>query len=83
MDVPFDSPKMIARFHALIDALAPIIDGHFLYMSIGNEVDVYLANKHEWAAYKTFYDDAVVYVHQKLPGIKVGVTVTFDGETQV
>ncbi len=78
-NVPFDSPQMIGRFHALIDAIAPILDAHYLYLSIGNEVDGYLETHDEWAAYATFYNDAVAYIHQKVPHLQVGVTVGFDG----
>src|SRR3954468_2286926 len=38
---PFDSPLMKQRFRALLDALLPLLDQHVLYLSIGNEVDVY------------------------------------------
>jgi hypothetical protein len=71
---------MKARFHALIDHLKPIIDQHVRYLSIGNEVDIYLGmHPQEWASYGAFYKDAVSYVHANLPGVQVGVTVTFDG----
>lgn len=80
LNVPFDSPQMSARFHALIDALLPYFDQNVRYMSIGNEVDVYL-NDHpdEWASYTTFYEDAVDYLHRVAPGIRIGVTSTFSG----
>jgi hypothetical protein len=79
--LPFDSPVVRARFHQLIDRLRPILENSALrYLSIGNEVDVYLAaHPAEWAAYRVFYEDAVDYVHQKLPALQVGVTVTSDG----
>lgn len=80
-DAAFDSPQMIDRFHKLIDAIAPHLNRHYLYLSIGNEVDAYLSVHQEWKAYKTFYDDGVAYVHKVLPWIKVGVTSTFDGAT--
>lgn len=79
--VPFDSPTMTARFHALIDAFAPVFaDSRVPYIVVGNEVDVYLAqHPGEWATYTTFYDDAVAYIHQKLPGKKVCFSATFAG----
>jgi hypothetical protein len=74
----FDSAEMKARFRALINALKPIIGGRVKYLSIGNEVDVYLSSHPEqWAAYRAFYADAVKAVHASLPGIQVGVTTTF------
>ncbi len=50
------------------------------YLSIGNEVDVYLTtHPQEWGAYQSFYREGVAYVHAVAPWIKVGVTVTYDG----
>jgi len=77
--VAWDDPVMIDRFHALVDALAPVVAGSIEYLSIGNEVDVELAATGEWAAYKTFYEDAIAYLHSVLPGVPIGVTSTFGG----
>jgi hypothetical protein len=75
-----DSPQVKQRFHKLIDAIKSRTNSHLKYVSIGNEVDVYLSSHTgEWAAYRAFYEDALDYVHSALPGVKVGVTVTFDG----
>ena len=79
LDVPFDDPQMLRRFEALFDAILARLDHDVRYLSIGNEVDVYLANHQEWAAYTAFYDGAVAYVHQVAPSIQVGVTVTYKG----
>lgn len=79
-NIPFDSPQMKQRFHALIDALRPSLNERVLYLSIGNEVDIYLGqHPEEWDAYQNFYEDAVAYVHSIAPRIQVGVTSTFDG----
>jgi hypothetical protein len=75
----FDSPQMKQRFRALFDALLPHLDRHVLYLSIGNEVDVYLSRSNEWAAYQSFYEDAAAHVRARAPWLKVGVTSTFDG----
>jgi hypothetical protein len=76
--VAWDDPQMIARFHSLIDALVPIFNSHLAYIAVGNEVDIYLSlHPGEWAAYKTFYDDAVAYIHSVAPGVQVGVATTF------
>lgn len=78
--VPFDDPLMKSRFHALVDALAPeLSDPHVAYVAIGNEVDPYLGATNEWSAYQNFYEDAAAYVRAKVPGIKVGVCVTYRG----
>ena len=76
----FNDPVFIARFHALLDAIRPLLTSNDLYLSIGNEVDVYLqANPAEWSTYLAFYDATVQYVHQTTPNIQVGVTTTFGG----
>ncbi len=78
--VAWDNGNLKSRFHALVDAVKPVTTSHLRYLSIGNEVDVYLsAHPGEWDAYRSFFQDAVGYVHTALPGVKVGVTTTFDG----
>jgi hypothetical protein len=75
----FDSTAVTGRFHQLLDALRPAIGG-VRYLSIGNEVDVYLVRHPEaFLAYQRFYADAVAYVHATMPGVAVGVTSTFGG----
>lgn len=76
----FDAPEIEGRFHALLDTLKPHLGPRVRYLSIGNEVDVYLAaNPKTFDAYARFYADAVTYVHATLPGVSVGVTATFEG----
>jgi hypothetical protein len=78
--VSFDTPLMKGRFHDLLDAIRPSLKPEVKYISIGNEVDGYLsAHPAEWQTYKVFYEDALAYIHQTMPGIKVGVTVMFGG----
>ena len=78
--VAFDDPQFIARFHSLLDAVRGVLSGGEKYISIGNEVDVYLqAQPSQWSAYSHFYADAVSYLHTQSPGFLVGVTTTFGG----
>ena len=79
LDVPFDDPQMLARFQSLFDAVLPHLNQNVRYLSIGNEVDVYLETQQEWEPYKVFYDQAVAYVHQAAPWMQVGVTATYGG----
>ncbi|HKV05306.1 MAG TPA: hypothetical protein VJO53_09395 [Candidatus Acidoferrales bacterium] len=80
MGVNWNDPQMESRFHALLDAILPLLGNQVTYLSIGNEVDVYLtAHPAEWTSYEGFYEDALAYIHQKSPGIRVGVTTTFTG----
>jgi hypothetical protein len=79
---PFDGQQTKARFHGLIDRLKGNLNPHVKYLSIGNEVDMYLSqHSGEWAAYRSFYQDAVAYAHSVLPDVKVGATTTFTGAT--
>ena len=83
LGVAWNDPLMKSRFHALLDAIRPLLTSHVQYISIGNEVDVYLtAHPTEWAQYQNFYEDALNYVHQTMPGIQVGVTTTFTGASE-
>ncbi|MBS1910981.1 MAG: hypothetical protein JST22_03260 [Bacteroidetes bacterium] len=76
----FSDVKLRARFRTLIDSLAKYCTERVAYLSIGNEVDVYLdAHPAEWDAYQTFYEEMVNYVHAEMPWMKVGVTATFNG----
>jgi hypothetical protein len=80
LNAGFNSPLMRTRFHALVDALKPHLRKHVLFFSVGNEVDVYLgAHPGQWPAFIAFYQDAISYIHQRLPKIPVGVTATFGG----
>jgi hypothetical protein len=80
INVSWDDPAMKSRFHALLDAIKPLLTTYVAYMSIGNEVDLYMkAHPTEWLAYQSFYEDGLAYIHQTMPGIRVGVTTTFAG----
>lgn len=79
-DQAFDSVAVTGRFHALLDRLVGLHRGQIKYLSIGNEVDVYLrAHPDQWTAYQHFYEDAVRYAHGLDPGLKIGVTGTAGG----
>ncbi len=78
--VAFDSDEMKQRFHALIDSMASELRSQVAYLSIGNEVDVYLTqHPAEWNAYRAFYADAADYVRSVAPNVKIGVTATYGG----
>jgi hypothetical protein len=80
----FDSAAMMGRFHGLLSDLQPGLAGKLRYLSIGNEVDVYLAAHTEaLEPYRRFLADAVAYAHQLFPGVLVGVTSTYDGARRV
>ncbi len=79
-EILFDSDQMKSRFHALVDSVAPLMDSHVRYVAVGSEVDLYLSKHPEqWEPYERFYQDAVDYIHQKMPDVKVGVCATYPG----
>jgi hypothetical protein len=79
----FDDPKLITRFERLLDAV--FAQTHHLTLHsliIGNEVDAYLGGDlTRWKQYTTFYRTVSAYAHTNRPGLKIGVTATFDGLT--
>jgi hypothetical protein len=81
-DLSFDDPVVKARFKGLIDAVLEHVNDKVLYISLGNEVDIYFSSHaSEWVAYISLVQDARNYIKSKKPGIMVGVTTTFEGAT--
>jgi hypothetical protein len=80
--VSFGDPQMINRFAKLIDTFAkadPAIR-KITHILIGNEVDGYLSSHpSEKRGFISFYQAAVNYIHLKLPKVKVGTIITFNG----
>ncbi len=71
----FDDVQVITRFRALLKRIVGANIKRIRYLSIGNEVDVYLASHAaELAPYKAFYRDAARTAHALDPAIQVGVT---------
>ena len=79
-DVAFDDERMIERFAAFLEALSKHAAGRVAYLSIGNEVEVYL-DRHagEWQRYERFYGRAAATARRLLPGVKIGVTGMLEG----
>jgi hypothetical protein len=76
----FDAPETKRRFRRLLVAIRPYLNRNVEYLSIGNEVDVYLsAHPDAWTAYARFYRYAAAQAHALAPWLKVGATTTFDG----
>lgn len=74
----WDDPLMISRFGELLDVIIPILVEHGgYYLSVGNEVDIWL-NGHpdQIQAYTTFVDAARSRVHAIAPELAVGSTLT-------
>ncbi len=76
----WDSPRMVARFKALLDTLLSTRQGRIRYLSVGNEVDAYFRlHPAEWAPYERFLTQVFAHAHALDPDILVGTTLTADG----
>jgi hypothetical protein len=74
----FDSPQTKLRFRRLLLAIRPHLNRNVEYLSIGNEVDVYLAaHPDQWDDYTRFYRYAAQQARTLAPWLKVGTTATF------
>jgi hypothetical protein len=72
-----DNSEVIRRFRVLLDGLKPLLQSKVLYLSIGNEVDVYLGlHPDEFDPFKRFLEEARVYAKTLAPHLVVGTTVT-------
>lgn len=76
----FNDAAVKARYRALIDQVAPLLNSRVTYVSLGNEVDTYLStHASEWGQYKELIEDARTYLKSVNPDVLVGVTTTFEG----
>lgn len=76
----WDDPAMIGAFRDYINWLAPQIAGQVDMISIANETDVYFKDHpDELGAFLSFQKQALAHIRAVLPGVKAGVTVTFEG----
>ena len=78
---PFDDPEVISRFNRLLDwVFSQIPDLKLTSLTIGNEIDSYLADDQQaWRAYQTFFEAVVAHVHQAHPNLQIGAKATLDG----
>lgn len=77
----FDDPAVMAAFGELLDVAVPTFKrrGGF-YLSIGNEVDGWLASRpDEIARFAAFVEAARTRIHERHPEVAVGVTMTYSG----
>jgi hypothetical protein len=76
----FDDAVVRRRFRDLLGRIVGSNAGGIRYLSIGNEVDLYLGNHTpEIAAYTAFFQDAAQAARALDPAIQVGVTGTGAG----
>ena len=76
----FDDPEIVERFGRVLDRVVPALLAHGgFFLSVGNEVDVHLAERGGGAAYVRFVDAARRRIHALAPDLAVGATVTYDG----
>ncbi|MGE0528705.1 MAG: hypothetical protein AB7G93_20840, partial [Bdellovibrionales bacterium] len=82
--LPFDDPTVLARFEALIEAIAADPNSARLtHILLGNEVDGYLGqHSAEVPAFLTLLNLGIKRIHQKMPNVKVGTIITANGAKQ-
>ncbi len=76
----FDDPKVVGRASVLLNKVLTSLGQGVKWISLGNEVDVYLAeHPEEFPEYLNLLKELEAIVRRERPDMKVGVTVTFDG----
>jgi len=76
----FDDPKVVGRASVLLNKVLTSLGQGVKWISLGNEVDVYLsAHPDEIPEYLNLLKDLEGVVRRERPDLKIGVTVTFEG----
>lgn len=80
-DKPFNDPEVIERYKSLVDfAARKVTHSDIFFVSIGNEIDVYLGSSaQKWQEYTEFFNAVAPYVREKFPEAVVGSKMTYDG----
>ena len=79
-DTAFDGAEMQTRFKALLARVITPNRGRIRYLSIGNEVDVWLrAHPAQWPRYRAFFNAMAAHARTLDPALQVGVTATAEG----
>lgn len=79
IDTPFDNPRMISRFGALLDTVLDHLGSETVYFIIGNEVDMnILRDSTDYAKYRVFFNAARERIKARRPDLAVGVAVQYD-----
>jgi hypothetical protein len=77
---PWASRRMIGAYRRLIDRAAVHLSRQVRFISIANEADVYLSSHpRQTAGFIRFAQTEIRELRRRVPGAKVGVTVTFSG----
>ena len=81
---PYDAPEFLQRYAMFADTTLGALPGvRFASIAIGNEVDVLLGDDEErWSQYGRFFRAAKTHLSLAMPGVPVGVKVTYDAFRQ-
>lgn len=81
IDTPYDDPVLIRRFKVLIDhVFSQIPNLDLIYLSIGNEIDIALAdNSLRWEQYTVFYEEILAHIRLTHPRLKLGTSASLYG----
>lgn len=76
-----NDPEVISRYKSFIDFVAgQLPDSDVFFVSIGNEIDVYLGSSDKlWQQYTEFFSLVAPHVREKFPNAVVGSKITYDG----
>jgi hypothetical protein len=78
-ETAWDDPEMLARFGALLDALAGELGSRVKWINLGNEVNVYFsANPDELTAFSRFYRHGAERLELLKPELQIGLVFAFD-----
>lgn len=77
----FSDPAVIGRFNNFLDyVLNQMPDVKIAELSVGNEVDCLLGtDAAKWKQYGEFFEAVKEHLQQHRPGVKAGVSITFQG----
>lgn len=81
---PLNDPEVIRRYKLLVEKAAhELRDSDILYVSTGNEIDLYLGDSStKWSEYQEFYNSVLPTIRASFPGVAVSNKITFSGVVQ-
>jgi hypothetical protein len=77
---PYDDPVVRARFRRLLQDVLDRADGRISQLYLGSEADIYLSlHPEELPAFTRLLRDSIAFVHDRYPGVAVGISTTIEG----
>lgn len=78
-DRPFNDPEVIKRYKEFVSfAATQVPNSEVYFVSVGNEVDIYLGNSNKkWQEYSEFFSAVAPHVRKEFGGAAVGVKMSY------